>query len=313
MRCRKLGKTGLMVSELSLGTWGLSGDGYGPVQEYEARAVIQRALAMGITLFETADSYGKGNMEKLLGETLVGEELVVVTKWGSDWGHSPPKKNFDPAYLRSCAEASRGRLGDKAKIIALLHNPSQLTMDRGEATETLKKLCAEGLIASWGVSAGSHGVAQAALVAEAPVVSFSYNVLQVQPLRALSKTLEEQETGVLAHSILFYGLLTGRWSPNKSFRNLDHRFDRWPPGALRSRVRHLDALRPLVSGDVLSLRAAAVRFVLSNPLISSAILGPHSGLQLDQLVRENRGEPPYLSEPKLSALESRLIHLEVER
>ena len=68
MRSRPLGKTGLTVSELTLGTWGLSGDGYGPVLEDEQVAVIERAVALGFTCIETADVYGRGAMEKLLGE-----------------------------------------------------------------------------------------------------------------------------------------------------------------------------------------------------------------------------------------------------
>ena len=70
MRKRPLGSTGISVSELGLGTWGLSGDGYTAVPEVEQDAVIDRALALGVTLFETADSYGKGAMEKKLGERL---------------------------------------------------------------------------------------------------------------------------------------------------------------------------------------------------------------------------------------------------
>jgi len=313
MRRRKLGRTGLEVSELSLGTWGLSGDTYGTVSEHEAKAVVQRAEAMGINLFETADSYGRGRMESLLGESLQNEQSVVVTKWGTDLESAPARKQFAAAYLRKAAEASRARLGDKVKLVALLHNPTTETVSNGEASETMKALVDEKLIESWGVSVGSAEVAQASIAAQAPILSFAYNVLQVQPLRSLQESLRENEVGVLAHSVLFYGLLTGRWTQNKTFRNSDHRSQRWAPGALRSRVQHLDGVRPLVSGDVVSLRSAAVRFVLSNELIASVVLGPKSSLQLDQLIRENRNGPPYLTEAKLSALESRLQQLKVER
>lgn len=313
MRRRKLGKTGLEVSELSLGTWGLSGDTYGTVSDSDAKGVVQRAEAMGINLFETADSYGRGRMETLLGTSLLNEQSIVVTKWGTDLAAIPSRKQFEASYLRKAAEGSRTRLGEKMRIVALLHNPTAATVSNGEASETMKALVKEGLIESWGVSAGSAEVAQASITAEAPILSFAYNILQVQPLRSLEASLREGDVGVLAHSVLFYGLLTGRWTQNKTFRSSDHRSQRWAPGTLASRIRHLDGVRPLVSGDVLSLRSAAVRFVLSNEVVSSVILGPKSSIQLDQLVRENRSEPPYLSEAKLSALESRLQHLKVER
>lgn len=312
MRTRPLGKTGIVVSELSVGTWGLSGEAYGPVPEDELRRVVERARAMGVTLFETADCYAGGKTEEILGEVLSGSDCTVVTKWGTDLSEKPPRKQFDGAYLRRAAEASKKRLGD-VRIVGLLHNPAATSVSDGEAIETMKTLAADGLVATWGVSAGDLSVAQAALTAEAPVLSVAHNVLQVQPLRALKDTLTKQETGVLAHSVLFYGLLAGRWAPQKDFRSSDHRSERWPGGALRTRIRQLDALRPLISGEVTTMRSAAVRFVLAEPLVSSAVLGPRSSSQLDQIVRECRGELPLLSSGKLSALEHRLSVLDVPR
>ena len=312
MRERKLGATGIQVSELSLGTWGISGDAYGAAPDGEAKRVIERARLMGINLFETADSYAAGNLESLLGEVLKDSKATVVTKWGTDLEMNPAQKRFEPEYLKRCAEASKKQIGSEVRLIALLHNPSSDAIKKGEATETMRELQKDGVIESWGVSAGDHEVAQAALEEKAPILSLSYNILQVQPLRALESEIKKQETGLLAHSVLFYGLLTGRWAPNKTFRVLDHRSERWPTG-VGPRIRHLDAVRPLVSGEVSTMRSAAVRFVLSNPLITSAVLGARTSSQLDQLVRECRGEPPYISEAKLSALESRLLQLELPR
>lgn len=312
MRQRTLGNTQLSVSELSLGTWGLSGEAYGPVLEADATRVMERALAMGITLFETADSYAGGRMEKTLGEVLAGSDSVVVTKWGTDLASSPPRKRFSPSFLRQSAEASKERIGAAPKVIGLLHNPSTSALKEG-AAETMADLVREGVIASWGVSIGDSEVGAAALDVGAPIVSLPHNILHVTVLRPLSDRLREAGTGVLAHSSLFYGLLAGRWAPNKDFRSYDHRAERWAGGSLRARISQLDAVRPLVSGDVTTMRSAAVRFVLQHDIISSVILGPHAPSQLDQLVRECKGEPPYLSSGKMSSLEGRLRELEVPR
>ncbi len=336
MRQRPLGDTGIQVSELSLGTWGISGDGYGPVTAGEAKRVIDRARAMGINLFETASCYSLGSIETDLGSALgpqtpaapqtglsdqgaaslktalKGSDATVVIRWGTDLQATPARKRFDRAFLTACAEQSRKRLGD-VRIIALLHNPTAKTLKENEAKETMAKLVEQGTISHWGVSIGSAEVGEAALDAGASVISLSYNILTVQPFRALQNRIKELNPGVLAHSVLFYGLLAGRWAPGKEFRYQDHRADRWPEGALRERIRHLDAVRPLVSGDVTTMRSAAVRFVLENPLVSSAVLGPRNGTQLDQLVRECQAEPPYLSEGKMSALEGRLKNFELER
>src|SRR5690606_29931763 len=87
MKTRPLGKTGLVVSELALGTWGLSGDAYGPIAEADRDQVIARARAFGITLFDTADTYGRGEMERALGR-LLGEDAGAqfVTKIGTELG-----------------------------------------------------------------------------------------------------------------------------------------------------------------------------------------------------------------------------------
>ena len=110
MRHRRLGKTGLEVSELSLGTWGLSGDGYGPVPDDEQDRVIERARAVGLTLFETADSYGHGAMEARLGRLLGDDaQLHIVTKIGTDREARVPRKRFDPEYLKASLDRSQQR------------------------------------------------------------------------------------------------------------------------------------------------------------------------------------------------------------
>src|SRR5690606_26487332 len=93
------------VSQLSLGTWGLSGDGYGPVSDAVQDEVIQRARAYGITLFETADVYGKGAMERRLGRLLGADPGArFATKIGTYLSAMPPRKRFDASYLReACA------------------------------------------------------------------------------------------------------------------------------------------------------------------------------------------------------------------
>lgn len=314
MRRRTLGATGLEISEMGLGTWGLSGEPYGPISAGEPARVMHRARNMGINLFETASSYGLGAVEAELGEVLSGDaDAIVVTKWGTDRSGTFPKKDFSPTFLYRAAESSREKLGAACRLIGLLHNPSVQCLKEGEVTEVLTQLRQEGAIEAWGVSAGSREVAEAALSAGAQVLSFSYNILQVHPLRELQERLLREKIGVLAHSVLFYGLLAGRWAPSKEFPRTDHRSERWPEGALATRIRQLDAVRPAVSGEVKSLRGVALRFVLHNEAVSAAILGPRTGAQLDQLVREAGLGPPYLPEGKVSALENRLQHLDVPR
>jgi aryl-alcohol dehydrogenase-like predicted oxidoreductase len=309
MRKRPLGSTGLSVSELGLGTWGLSGDGYAPVADSEQDAVIERALALGVTLFDTADSYGKGAMEKKLGERLKDKEAVIVTKLGTDRDASPPRKSFSAAFIRESFTRSQERLQREVVDVVLLHNPSERTLERGEATAVLRELKEKGSLRAWGVSVGSSSTATEAIKSGAQVIELAYNAFHSRTLRELARDISEKNVGVLARSVLAHGLLCGQWPTNKEFGPADHRAERWTTDDLKRRISQLNALRPCVAGNVTSLRAAALRFVLAHESVSSAVLGPRGAIQLDQLLRDAGKEPPYLSPESLSALEMRLANV----
>jgi aryl-alcohol dehydrogenase-like predicted oxidoreductase len=295
-----------MVTEIGLGTWGLSGDGYGPVPEDEMDRVIDRAVTLGVTLFDTADVYGKGSMEKRLGARIPGSGSTIVTKIGTDLEAVPPQKRFDLGHLRASFEKSRERIGRDKLDVVLLHNPTMMAMVRPETCEFLKELKRLGSLTAWGVSAGDVEVARLAIHRGADVVELAYNVFVASDLHQLAGEIAESGVAVLARSVLAHGLLTGHWSPEREFLPGDHRVHRWTSNELRRRISQLDAIRPLVGGPVLTLRAAALRFVLSNQIVSSAILGPRSVPQLEQMVREVAGGPPYLRDTALAELSARL-------
>ncbi|MBX3183069.1 MAG: aldo/keto reductase [Polyangiaceae bacterium] len=306
MQRQQLGVTGLNVTSLGLGTWGLSGDGYGKVAEAQQDAVIERARALGLTLYETADVYGHGDMERRLGRLLKDDpRAVVVTKVGTDRAVSPPRKRFDPDYLRRAVSESVERLG-LPRVVVLLHNPSLKALEQGEATSVLQELTDTQVIRGWGVSAGDIETGRAALERGAQVLQLAYNALWRRDVEELKGEIEAHQAALLARSVLAHGLLCGHWSVHKDFPDGDHRGERWTPDDLRRRVGQLAALRSVIGGEVLTMRSAALRFVLATPVVTSAILGPRSVVQLDQLVREVGREQPYLSAEKLSKLDVRL-------
>jgi aryl-alcohol dehydrogenase-like predicted oxidoreductase len=348
MRKRLLGNTGLSVSELGLGTWGLSGDGYASLTESEQDRVIDRALALGITLFETADSYGKGAMEKKLGERLPAakskataaesegvktsepgaselagngvevtasetetsetktSEVIVVTKLGTDREQNPARKCFSAAFIRESFERSRERLKREVLDVVLLHNPSDHSLQRGEATGVLAELKGKGALRSWGVSVSTVVNARAALKQGAQVLEFAYNAFHSSDVHQMNDELIDSGVGVLARSVLAHGLLCGQWPTTKEFAASDHRAERWTQDDLKRRISQLNALRPCVFGEVTSLRSAALRYALANDRVSCAVLGPRDSVQLDQLLRDAGKEPPYLTPETLSALYLRL-------
>jgi aryl-alcohol dehydrogenase-like predicted oxidoreductase len=285
-----------------LGTFGLSGDAYGAVEPAVQEAVIRRALDVGITLFETSDAYGAGQMEALLGKVLKGHSAVVVTRGGLDRSTDPPRKRFDRSFLRDRILASCKRLERDAVPVYLLHNPSPDALAIGECVQALQDFKDEGLIQHWGVSAGDDIVAKMALDAGAEVLSMTYNLMHGRYVHRVAGDLMVTRAGLLAHSPLAYGLLAGLWPKDKEFPEGDTRRNRWTRLELETRIDHLNGVRFLVHGDVHTMRAAATRFVLANHMVSSLVLGPKSVEQLEQLVRETGGGPRYLPDGDLAEL-----------
>lgn len=312
MRRRSLGKTGLEIPELCLGTWGLSGDGYGSVAEADQDQVIERALALDMKAFETADSYAQGAMESRLGRLLEKhEDAIVITKVGTDRSVTPPVKRFDPEYLAEAVKKSRERLKRPIDVL-LLHNPSTIALTKDPTRDALLKLKEEGVIKHWGASVGNGEIGRVALDQGVEVLELAYNAFHTRDFSAIAILADEKGVGVLARSVLAHGLLCGQWPTTKTFAPEDHRRERWTDDELKKRLSQLSAIRPSVSGNVTSMRAAALRFALSENRIASVVLGPKSTLQLDQLVRDAGKEPPYLSEDAKRGLEHRLANVGIQ-
>jgi aryl-alcohol dehydrogenase-like predicted oxidoreductase len=258
---------------------------------------------MGITLFDTADAYGSGLMERALGRVVQKrDDIVVVTKGGTDRSTLPPRKRFDPEYLRLSVERSLRRLGREQIEVYLLHNPSAEVLSTGEAVGELLALKQAGKIGIWGVSLGDVDVGRTALQKGAEVIELPYNLLNPSDLHRLAGEVMVAGAGVLARSTLAYGLLGGSWPRDKEFAAGDHRENRWTKPELDRRIEQVDALRFLVRGEVRTLAAAAIRFVLANAIVSSAVLGPRTVLQLEDLVREVGMGPVYLRDADLARL-----------
>lgn len=313
MRKRHLGQTKIEVSELSLGTWGLSGDAYGAVNEREQDAVIDRALALGINLFETADVYGAGKMERKLGARLPEAGTVVVTKVGTALAEKPARKRFDVEYLKHALGGCQERLGRKQLDVVLLHNPSSDVVAEGKAAEFLQGQVEQGVVKAWGMSVGVAEIAASALRASVrpQVLQLPYNVFFSEGVQAMDSIFHMTRVGLLARSVLAHGLLSGLWSKDVQFDEGDHRRDRWTPQQLRRRLSQLQVFNTLNRANTPSMRAAAVHWVLSDHYVSSAVLGPRSVLQLDQLLREVRREPPYFDPTERNRLAQRLKDMNV--
>src|SRR5262249_37424450 len=153
----------------------------------------------------------------------------------------PAYKRFDPAYLREAVQRSQERLRRARIDVVLLHHPSASTMSRGEAANTMKELKQSGAVGAWGVAAGDAYVARAALGHGAEVVEPAYNAFFSRELHELGEEITRMHAGVLARSVLSYGLLAGHFSEAHHFEPADHRSARWTRPEFETRIRQLEA------------------------------------------------------------------------
>jgi aryl-alcohol dehydrogenase-like predicted oxidoreductase len=309
IKSRKLGKTGIELGELTMGTWGLCAESYGKVFPEQRERTLVRAIEQGIQSFDMAPSWGKDGASEREVAAAVGaassqrDQLVYITRAGQQAG----EHGFVPAFSRSELEQSchdsLTRLETDRIDIWLLHQPLESHLRSEEVQATCEALKQSGKVRAWGASVTRLDEAQAAMQAGADVLCLPFSMLRQQPFMELSVECSARGVGMLAYSVLSYGALSGRWSNKKKFLADDQRSNRWSPEALNERVTQVSELRFLVKGPVLSLASAAVRFVLAHEVVSSAIIGARTPGQVEAAVQGLVGiappNEPYLPEGDL--------------
>ena len=293
MRYRQLGATGIRVSEIGFGAWGIGGNAhgvvaYGPTDEAESRAALLQAVDLGINFFDTSDFYGYGHSEEVLGEALqpVRTQVAIATKLGLL--DASGKQDFSRAHVERALEASLRRLRTDYIDLYQLHNPSPSLLRRGDETmETLERCRAAGKIRAYGISLRDpEDGAAAVLDLGFPCLQVNYNLHDQRARQnGLFDLCAQRNVGVIVRTPLVFGFLTGRYAANDSFDPDDHR-RRWSPEQLdrwAGAHRLFGALIDAEHGETPS--QFALRFCLSFDCVSTAI----PGMLMAQHVSENAG------------------------
>ncbi|WP_166877868.1 aldo/keto reductase [Salinibacterium sp. ZJ450] len=224
MEHRILGRTGRRVSVIGLGTWQLGGD-WGKVDEADARAVLDASAASGVTLFDTADSYGDGRSESIIGAWLVDNPdsgVTVATKMGRRLDQVP--ENYVLANFRAWTERSRLNLGVDTLDLVQLHCPPTAVIESDEVYDALDTLVQDGAIAHYGVSVETADQALAAIARPGvATVQIILNAFRLKPLDAVLPAAIDAGVGILARVPLASGLLSGKYTRDTTFPADDHR------------------------------------------------------------------------------------------
>ena len=305
MEYRKLGKTGIEVSEIGFGAWAIGGDAWGPVEDAHSIAAMERALGLGITFIDTADVYGNGHSEELVAQVIKGRrgQVVVSTKGGLMGHHRDPAREpvYDrPEKVREALENSLRRLGTDYVDVYFDH----IWWDKHEETEAfieaLGQLRTEGKARAVGVSTDNlEYVKHFNKTGGLDVVQLEYSILNRKAQRGILPYLLEHGIGAVIRGPLQKGLLTGKFTPESTFPEGDVRHA-WPNEPwFQDGLRKVERLRVL-EGEGQGLGQLALRFVLSHPAVSVAIPGGKTPEQVEANAAAS-------VRPLLSAEELRLI------
>jgi aryl-alcohol dehydrogenase-like predicted oxidoreductase len=224
MEQRILGRTGRPVSVIGLGTWQLGAD-WGHVDSDAARAVLAAAAEAGVTFFDTADVYGDGRSEQLIGAFLASggaDGIMVATKMGRRAPLDPAQ--YTLANFRAWADRSRANLGVDVLDLVQLHCPPTPVYSADAVFDALDQLVAEQRIAAYGVSVETCEEALTAIARPGVAsVQIILNVFRQKPLERVLPAAAAAGVGIIARVPLASGLLTGKFTHETSFAADDHR------------------------------------------------------------------------------------------
>jgi aryl-alcohol dehydrogenase-like predicted oxidoreductase len=302
MDTRSLGRTGLQVSEIGYGAWGIGGTGWLGAEDDESLRALHRAIDLGVTFIDTALRYGNGHSEELVGRVVRerSEDVVVATKIPPADSVMPapdgvdPETTFPAAHVRECTDRSLRNLGVDAIDVQQFHVWSDEWLGRGSWQEAITELKAEGKIRNFGVSINDHQPDNALELVRSGVVDtvqVIYNVFDQSPEDELLPACVEHGVGVIVRVPLDEGALTGRIGPDTTFDEGDFRNSYFRDGRREEVWERTEAIVDDLGIGRDDLAEVALRFILSNPAVSTVIPGMRTvrNVERNTAVGDGRG------------------------
>ncbi len=291
MKYRPLGATGLQVSEIGFGAWGIGGArqgamGYGPTDDEQSKRALRRAFDSGINFYDTADLYGFGYSEELIGEVFQGvrDKVVIASKVGII--DSSGAQNFSPKHIRDSLEGSLRRLRSDYLDLYQLHDPPMgLLLEDPSVLEMLRHFQREGKIRAFGVSLHSPEDGLTAIhELKIACLQFNFSLVDQRGLKnGLMDFCRQHKTGVIVRTPLCFGFLADTSLKSRDFDAQDHR-RRWS----RDQVNLWSDAGSLFSAVLDDRRQTAaqkaLRFCLSFKAVSTVIPGMLCEEQVDENV-----------------------------
>lgn len=288
MDTRILGRTGTEVGVVGFGAWQI-GSAWGEVSENDAMAALHTAVDEGVTFVDTADVYGDGRSERLVGRLLAEHpHLTVATKMGRRMSQDPA--NYGPGNFRAWNDESRRNLGVDTIDLVQLHCPPAAVIDSVQVFDDLDAMVEEGCMKAYGVSVETTDEALAAIARpNVATIQIILNAFRRKPLERVLPAAEEAGVGIIARVPLASGLLSGKFTAESAFGDDDHRhfnrqgqaFDRGETFSgvdFASGLAAVERIRPLVP-ESMTMTQFALRWILDQDGVSVVIPGARNAEQ----------------------------------
>lgn len=293
MQYRNFGTTGLRVSEIGFGAWAIGGDamigstaiGWGPADDALSREAISAALDAGINFFDTADIYGLGHSEELLGKVLKGKDVIIATKAGNVARNKEFTVDYTKDYILEACEKSLVRLQRDVIDYYQLHTARIKHLESGECIEAMQQLQQEGKIRYWGISLNTfEPAAEADYFMKQDLGNGFQIVLNIINQRGLEiiKKAAAKGYGIIARMPLQFGLLSGKFTEATTFPETDHRHNRLTPDVIKEANEALKPVWQLCAHYGITETQLALSYILSYSEVSTVIPGIRTKAHVQQ-------------------------------
>ncbi len=292
MQYRKFGNTDMVVSEIGFGAWAIGGGamigntaiGWGDTDDNVSINAIHTALDIGINFFDTADIYGLGHSEELLGKTIGNKkEVIIATKVGNVSRNDQFTVDYSKEYILKACEASLKKLRREAIDYYQLHSARMQHLQKGECIAAMQQLEQQGKIKHWGISLNTFDpLPEADFFIQNKIGNGFQLVLNLlnQKTLPLVKRSGEDGYGVIVRMALQFGLLTGKFDKEADFSANDHRKNRLTQEVIDVSNNALNPVWALCKKYNCSKTQLALSYILSYPEVSTIIAGIRTAEQV---------------------------------
>jgi aryl-alcohol dehydrogenase-like predicted oxidoreductase len=304
MNYRKLGKTGLTVSEVGFGAWGIGKSGWIGASDDESVKALHKSIDLGLNFIDTALGYGDGHSERLVGRLAKerSETIYVATKIPPKNGQWPAQsgvsvaETFPAKHVIACTEESLKNFGVETIDVQQFHVWSDEWVNQGDWLEAVQKLKEHGKLKYFGVSINDFQPENAIKLIETGVVDtvqVIYNIFEQSPEDQLLPACERHQVGVIVRVALDEGGLTGKITPDTTFEESDFRSKYFRGERKRQVYERVQKIASDLNITLEQMAETALRYVLSHPAVSTVIPGMRSVRNVERNchVGDGRGLP----------------------